>query len=234
MKHIAVILSGCGVYDGAEIHESVLTLLHLEQQQASYQCFAPDIVQHHVVNHLTGEENNEQRNVLIEAARIARGQIKPLTSLQASDFDAVILPGGYGAAKNLSDFAFAGAKAQVLPELKQALSAFISAQKPIGFICIAPAMAPRLFDTTVSLTIGTDQDTADNITSMGGQHVNCRVQDIVIDHAAKVVSTPAYMLAQSVLEASTGIEKLVQAVLELAEADTASHHGASPSSSGSL
>ncbi|MDP4535986.1 isoprenoid biosynthesis glyoxalase ElbB [Alkalimonas collagenimarina] len=234
MKHVAVILSGCGVYDGAEIHESVLTLLHLEQQHATYQCFAPDTMQHHVINHVTGEASNEQRNVLIEAARIARGQIKPLSALQVDDFDAVILPGGFGAAKNLSDFAFAGAKAEVLPELKQHLSRFIAAKKPLGFICIAPAMIPRLFDSRVSLTIGMDQDTADHITTMGGQHINCRVQDIVVDHAAKVVSTPAYMLAQSVLEASSGIEKLVHAVLELAEAKTASHHGASPSPSGSL
>ncbi|MCH8537600.1 MAG: isoprenoid biosynthesis glyoxalase ElbB [Alkalimonas sp.] len=234
MKHVAVILSGCGVYDGAEIHESVLTLLHLEQQQATYQCFAPDIAQHHVINHLTGEESSEQRNVLIEAARIARGQIEPLSRLDADDFDAVVLPGGFGAAKNLTDFAFAGANAQVLAELQQALSAFIAAQKPLGFICIAPAMIPRLFDTAVSLTIGNDQATAEAIDAMGGQHVNCRVQDIVVDHATKVVSTPAYMLAQSVLEASEGIEKLVQAVLKLTDADTASHHGASPSSSVSL
>ena len=234
MKHVAVILSGCGVYDGAEIHESVLTLLHLEQQQATYQCFAPDRQQHHVINHLNGEEVNEHRNVLIEAARIARGQIEPLSSLQANDFDAVILPGGFGAAKNLSDFAFAGAKAKIIPELKQVLSAFIQAEKPVGFICIAPAIIPLLFDKTVNLTIGQDQATADCITTMGGQHINCRVQDIVIDHAAKVVSTPAYMLAQSVLEASEGIEKLVKAVLELINADKGSRHGASPSPSVSL
>ena len=234
MTQIAVILSGCGVYDGAEIHESVLTLLHLERHQANYQCFAPDQAQYHVINHLTGEEMNEQRNVLTEAARIARGQIKPLFSLQPKDFDAVILPGGFGAAKNLSDFAIAGAQAQLQPELKQVLSAFIQAEKPVGFICIAPAMIPLLFDTQISLTIGQDQATADCITAMGGQHINCRVQDIVIDHAAKVVSTPAYMLAQSVLEASEGIEKLVKAVLELINADKGSHHGASPSSSGSL
>lgn len=224
MTHIAVILSGCGVYDGAEIHESVLTLLHLEHQNASYQCFAPDLPQHHVVNHLNGDVMDEQRNVLTEAARIARGQIKPLSSLHAEDFDAVILPGGFGAAKNLSNFASAGAQAKLLPQLKQVLTNFIVAKKPLGFICIAPAMIPLLFtdhavNSQVTLTIGHDQTTAESITAMGGQHITCRVQDIVVDHAAKVVSTPAYMLAQSILEANEGIEKLVKAVLELTNAD---------------
>ena len=216
MKKVAVILSGCGVYDGAEIHESVLTLLHLELQQASYQCFAPDCLQHHVINHRTGDEMPEQRNVLTEAARIARGAIAPLTELQVADFDAVILPGGFGAAKNLSDFAFKGAEAQVLPELQQCLAGFASAGKPVGFICIAPALIPQIYPAPVTLTIGTDAATASAIEQMGAQHVNCQVQDIVIDHQAKVVSTPAYMLAQSVAEANAGIEKLVAAVLRLA------------------
>ncbi|MCC5852191.1 MAG: isoprenoid biosynthesis glyoxalase ElbB [Alkalimonas sp.] len=216
MKKVAVILSGCGVYDGAEIHESVLTLLHLELQQASYQCFAPDCLQHHVINHRTGDEMPEQRNVLTEAARIARGAIAPLTELQVADFDAVILPGGFGAAKNLSDFAFKGAEATVLPELQHKLAAFASAGKPVGFICIAPALIPRIYPAPVSLTIGTDATTATAIEQMGAQHVHCQVQDIVIDHQAKVVSTPAYMLAQSVAEANAGIEKLVAAVLRLA------------------
>lgn len=216
MKKVAVILSGCGVYDGAEIHESVLTLLHLELQQASYQCFAPDTRQHHVVNHLTGEEMPEQRNVLVEAARIARGAIKALSELKPAEFDAVVLPGGFGAAKNLSDFAFKGSDAAVLPELKQCIQAFATAGKPVGFICIAPAMIPRIYPDPVSLTIGTDVDTATAIEHMGAQHVQCQVQDIVVDHQAKVVSTPAYMLAQSVTEASTGIEKLIAALLKLA------------------
>ncbi|MEE2002016.1 isoprenoid biosynthesis glyoxalase ElbB [Alkalimonas sp. MEB108] len=216
MKKVAVILSGCGVYDGAEIHESVLTLLHLERHHASYQCFAPDINQHHVIDHLTGDEMAEQRNVLVEAARIARGAIKPLSELSPAGFDAVVLPGGFGAAKNLSDFAFKGADAQVLPELKQCLQAFVSAGKPVGFICIAPAMIPLIYPAPVSLTIGTDADTAEAIEQMGALHVQCQVQDIVIDHQAKVVSTPAYMLAQSVTEASEGIDKLIAALLELA------------------
>lgn len=217
MKKVAVILSGCGVYDGAEIHESVLTLLHLELNGAAYQCFAPDIAQYHVINHLTGDAQQEQRNVLTEAARIARGNIKPLSDIQAAEFDAVVLPGGFGAAKNLSDFAFKGAEAQVLPQLKEAISQFSSEQKPAGFICIAPAMIPLLYPAGTSLTIGTDEATAEATEKMGGVHVNCRVQDIVIDHTSKVVSTPAYMLAQSVAEASEGIGKLIKAVLALTE-----------------
>lgn len=217
MKKVAVILSGCGVYDGAEIHESVLALLHLELNGASYQCFAPDIAQHHVINHLTGEVQQEQRNVLTEAARIARGNIKSLSDLLAVEFDAVVLPGGFGAAKNLSDFAFKGADAQVLPQLKAAITQFTAVQKPAGFICIAPAMIPLLYPAGTSLTIGTDTATAEATEKMGGVHVNCRVQDIVIDHTVKVVSTPAYMLAQSVAEASEGIGKLIKAVLALTE-----------------
>ncbi|MDX3775512.1 isoprenoid biosynthesis glyoxalase ElbB [Chromatiaceae bacterium AAb-1] len=215
MATVAVILSGCGVYDGAEIHESVLTLLHLDLSGATYQCFAPDQPQLHVINHVTGEVQSEERNVLTESARIARGNIRPLSELNADDYDAVIIPGGFGAAKNLSDFAFKGAEATVLPELKQVVTQFISRKKPAGFMCIAPAMIPLIYPEQVSLTIGTDADTAAAIEQMGARHINCRVQDIVIDHAARVVSTPAYMLAQSIAEASEGIAKLVRAVLSL-------------------
>lgn len=218
MKKIAVILSGCGVYDGTEIHESVLTLLHLSLKGISYQCFAPDIPQLHVINHLTGQEQAESRNVLVESARIARGEIRPLSDLHANEFHAVIIPGGFGAAKNLCDFAIKGAAAQVLPELKQALQGFFSAGKPVGFICIAPAIIPLVYPGAATLTIGTDVSTADTIQQLGGVHVNCRVTDIVIDHQAKIVSTPAYMLAQSIAEANEGIEKLVAAVIAMTAA----------------
>lgn len=215
MKNIAVILSGCGVYDGAEINEAVLTLLAIEEAGARYQCFAPDMAQHHVINHLTGEEMGPARNVLVEAARIARGNIKPVDQLFASDFDAVIVPGGFGAAKNLSDFAFKGADCRLEAHTEKALRAFADAGKPMGFVCIAPAMIPRLFSQPVSLTIGTDAETADAINAMGGEHVNCPVESFVLDEKHKVVSTPAYMLAGSVLEAATGIRAAVKAVLGL-------------------
>lgn len=215
MKKVAVVLSGCGVYDGAEIHEAVLTLLHLSLNNAKYQCFAPDIPQLDTINHATGEPQQPVRNVLTEAARIARGEIKPLSALRAEEFDAVIVPGGFGAAKNLCDFAVKSSGASVLPEFKAVIQQFSQLHKPAGFMCIAPVMIPFIYADKVSVTIGTESETAAAIELAGGQHINCQVQDIVIDHRAKVVTTPAYMLAQSIAEAHDGIGKLVKAVLEL-------------------
>lgn len=166
-KKVAVILSGCGVYDGAEIHESVITLLRLSQRGAEAQCFAPNIAQHHVVNHLTGEEMPESRNVLVESARIARGEVKDLREARAEDYDALIVPGGFGAAKNLSDFAINGAQCQVQPDVLALAKAFAEAGKPVGLICIAPAMAAKIYGAGVQCTIGNDADTADALKQMG-------------------------------------------------------------------
>ena len=214
-KKVAVILSGCGVYDGAEIQESVLTLLSIERNGATYQCFAPDIQHFHVINHLTGEEMDEQRNVLVESARIARGNIKPLTELKVADFDALIVPGGFGVAKNLSDFAIAGPDVCVQVDTMVAVKAFAEAGKPIGLICIAPAIAGRIFGEGVQVTIGKDAETAAAMAKTGVNHQECAVDDIIIDPAHKLISTPAYMLANSVSEAATGIDKLVTAVLDM-------------------
>lgn len=215
-KKVAVILSGCGVYDGAEIHESVIALLRLSQRGAQVQCFAPDMAQHHVVNHLTGQEMAESRNVLVESARIARGQVRDVRELQAADFDALVIPGGFGAAKNLSDFAFKGASCSVQPDVLAAARGFAEAHKPVGLICIAPAMAARIYGAGVHCTIGHDPDTAAKLADMGAEHVDCPVEDIVVDEARKLVTTPAYMLARSLAEAASGINKLVDRVLELA------------------
>ncbi len=215
-KKVAVILSGCGVYDGAEIHESVIALLRLSQRGAQVQCFAPDMAQHHVVNHLTGQEMAESRNVLVESARIARGQVRDVRELKAADFDALVIPGGFGAAKNLSDFAFKGASCSVQPDVLAAARGFAEAHKPVGLICIAPAMAARIYGAGVHCTIGHDPDTAAKLADMGAEHVECPVEDIVVDEARKLVTTPAYMLARSLAEAASGINKLVDRVLELA------------------
>nr|WP_136250522.1 isoprenoid biosynthesis glyoxalase ElbB [Ningiella ruwaisensis] len=217
MKKIAVILSGCGVFDGAEIQESVLTLLYLARAGASYQCFAPDIKQMHVLNHTTGEEMDESRNVLIEASRICRGDIKPVDELKAKDFDAVILPGGFGAAKNLSDFAVEGANSKVEASTLSALKDFAEAKKPAGYICIAPAMIPHVYGKGAKATIGNDEDTAKAIEQMGGTHVRCTVDDIVIDKENRLVTTPAYMLAESITHADAGISKLVAEVLNMCD-----------------
>ncbi|TMP36511.1 isoprenoid biosynthesis glyoxalase ElbB [Pseudoalteromonas rubra] len=216
MKQVAIILSGCGVFDGAEIHESVLTMLHLERLGASYQCFAPDIQQHHVINHLTGEEQDEQRNVRVEAARIARGEVADLATLDASAFDALILPGGFGVAKNLSDFAFNGAESTILEVLKTSCQAFNQLGKPIAYLCIAPALIGHIHPAGTLATIGNDEATAQAVEALGASHVACGVSEIVVDDNHKVISTPAYMLAGSISEASSGIEKAVQKLLELA------------------
>ncbi|AEY00257.1 isoprenoid biosynthesis protein with amidotransferase-like domain [Oceanimonas sp. GK1] len=215
MKKVAVILSGCGVYDGAEIHEAVLCLLHLDRHGARYQCFAPDQPQHHVIDHRTGQESDEQRNMLTEAARIARGDIQPLSALNASDFDALLLPGGFGVAKNLCNFAFEGAECEVDNEVLAACHAFAQARKPAGYCCIAPVLIPRIYPAGVKGTIGTDAATAEAFTAMGGEHIGCAVTDVVEDAHYKVISTPAYMLAQRITEADTGIGKLVKRLLEM-------------------
>jgi enhancing lycopene biosynthesis protein 2 len=215
-KRVAVVLSGCGVYDGAEIYESTLTLLHLSQAGAEVQCFAPDIPQMHVINHLTGEvASGETRNVLVEAARLARGNIKSLTDARVEDFDALIVPGGFGAAKNLCDFAVTGAAMQVQEDFLAFARGMHKAGKPVGLICIAPTMAAAICGAGVKTTIGNDADTAAAINATGAQHCACSVQDICVDHSKKLVTTPAYMLAQSIAEANEGIGKLVKEVLAL-------------------
>ncbi len=216
MKKVAVILSGCGVYDGSEIYESVLTLLHLEQQGLAYQCMAPNISQLHVVNHLTGEvAADQQRNVLVEAARLARGDILDLADADPADYDGLIIPGGFGAAKNLSNFAVAGSDCEVNPQLLEFTRAIHRAGKPVGLICIAPAMTPKIFGADALCTIGNDPATAQAIEAMGGRHQACSVDQIVIDQSRKIVTTPAYMLAGSISEAGAGIGKLVAEIARL-------------------
>ncbi|QBG35934.1 isoprenoid biosynthesis glyoxalase ElbB [Litorilituus sediminis] len=216
MKKVAVILSGCGVYDGSEIHEAVLTLLAIEQQGASYRCFAPNIEQHHVINHLTGEvSETESRNVLVESARIARGDVEDLAELRVDDYDVLIVPGGFGAAKNLCNFAIDADNYTINEQVLAAAQAFAKAEKPAGYMCIAPALLPLIYPQGIQGTIGTDTGTANLIAAKGLVHNDCQVADIVVDNAHKVVTTPAYMLATSMSEAAAGINKLVKSVLAL-------------------
>ncbi|MGE6607845.1 isoprenoid biosynthesis glyoxalase ElbB [Halomonas sp. NPDC076908] len=215
-KQVAVVLAGCGVFDGSEIYETTLTLLRLDQLGIGYRCFAPDIEQHHVINHFNQEVvEGERRNVLQESARLARGEISPLSELVADDFDAVIVPGGFGVAKNLSDFASASDSMQVLDALKEALAGFREEAKPIGLMCIAPVMVPRLLGDGIAVTIGNDPAVSGAISAMGGLHRSCSVEDIVVDLEHRVVSTPAYMLATRISEAATGIFKLVDRIDEM-------------------
>jgi len=216
MTKVAVVLSGSGFLDGAEIQESVITLLALDRGGISYQCMAPDMEQMHVVNHLKGEvSEGETRNVLVEAARIARTQIIDIAEANPNDYDAVIFPGGYGAAKNLSDFAVNGPASTVQTDVLQFARAFAATGKPMGFVCIAPAMIPHIYGADAKLTIGSDADTAAAINEMGGNHINCPVDEFVIDEERNLVSTPAYMLDMRISEVATGIEKLVNKIIEM-------------------
>lgn len=216
MKKIAVILSGSGVFDGAEIHESVLSLYAIEKQGATWHCFAPNIDQLHVINHKTGEEMDETRNVLVEAARIARGQIEDVAKLDVKQYDALLVPGGFGAAKNLTDFAVSGAECSINTHIASACRAFAEAKKPAGYLCIAPAIIPMIYDQGVQGTIGNDAATSAAFNALGGEHIDCQVDQVVFDKQHLVLSTPAYMLAENISQAASGIEKLVAQLVEIA------------------
>ncbi|CCQ89587.1 Enhancing lycopene biosynthesis protein 2 [Nitrospina gracilis 3/211] len=218
-KRIGVVLAGCGVYDGSEIHEAVITLLAIDRNGAEAVCMAPNVDQMHVINHLTGEEaKGESRNVLVESARIARGEIKDIATVKADDLDAIIFPGGFGAAKNLCDFAVNGENCKVHPEVQRLVREFKDKQKPQGAVCIAPAVMAGIYKDTdmhPTLTIGNDKGTSGKIVAMGSKHQDCAVEDIVIDQAAKIVTSPAYMLGKSISEVAEGIEKTVKELIKM-------------------
>ncbi|PTN06761.1 isoprenoid biosynthesis glyoxalase ElbB [Mangrovibacterium marinum] len=215
-KKIAVVLSGCGVYDGAEIHEATLTMLAIAKQGASYTLFAPNTTQHHVINHLTGQEMPETRNVLVESARIARGQISDLKDYNPANFDAIIFPGGFGAAKNLSTFAFDGPNCTVNEDVTKAVKATAKAGKPIGALCIAPAVITRIL-SNVDVTIGDDPQTAKAIEKMGGKHIRTTDGEIVIDRNYRVVTTPCYMLDTTIDQIEIGARNVVKTILTMCQ-----------------
>jgi len=210
-------LAGCGVYDGAEIHEAVLTLLALDEHGADIVCLAPDVEQMHVVNHLTGDATGETRNVLIESARIARGDVTDVAQVKAGELDALVFPGGFGAAKNLCDFATKGADCVTHPEVARLVGEMHAAGKPLGFACIAPALAAAIFRDAgvsgVNLTIGSDEGTAAAIEQMGAVHLDCPVREARTDEANKVVTSPAYMLAGRITEVRDSVKAMVDGVL---------------------
>lgn len=217
MKKVAVVLSGCGVFDGAEIYESTLTLLNLDRLDVPYQCMAPNIPQMHVINHLTGQvAEGETRNVLVEAARVARGEIIDMAQAKAADYSAVIFPGGFGAAKNLCDFAVKGPDCEVNPEVERLISEALAAKIPLGFVCIAPAIMGKVAQKAglqTTLTLGTGADWAEKMQAMGTHHLSCPVREVVIDETHRIISTPAYMEAGRISEAADGIEKLVKTLV---------------------
>jgi len=214
MKKFAVLLSGCGVFDGAEIHEATLSLLAISRQGASYEIFAPDINQHHVINHITGEEMDETRNVLVESARIARGKIKDLKEFKPASFDGLLLPGGFGAAKNLSTWAFEGPDATVLPEVEQAITGMVALKKPVGALCISPVILAKVLGK-VHLTIGDDDATIDAIESLGSIHVQTTHGEVVVDPDFNLVTTPCYMLDATISQVAEGAYNVVDAMIKL-------------------
>lgn len=213
MKKFAIILSGCGVFDGAEVHETTLTMLSIMKRGAQYEIFAPDIDQLNVINHLNGEEMNEKRNVLVESARIARGEIKPLTEYNEEDFDALIMPGGFGAAKNLCDFAVKGPDCTVDKDVARAIKDTVAAKKPLGAICISPALVANVLEG-VELTIGQDADTIKGLEAMGARHKKTSHGEVVVDEKYNVFSTPCYMLDANILQIWEGADNIVKAMLE--------------------
>ncbi|MBZ0263481.1 isoprenoid biosynthesis glyoxalase ElbB [bacterium] len=219
MPKIAVVLSGSGVMDGSELHEAVLTLLYLDELGADVQCFAPDKDQMHVIDHVKNQPaENQSRNVMVEAARISRGDIKPLSELNSSDYNALVIPGGFGAAKNLCTFAVKGSDCEVDPDMENAIVGFYTAGKVVAPMCIAPAAVAKALgkkNIKVKLTIGNDTETASAINAMGAEHINCAVDGIVVDVTHKIISTPAYMLGPSIRDVGKGIRKLAEKVIEM-------------------
>lgn len=217
-KRVGVVLAGCGFLDGAEVHEAVLTLLSLDQGGAEVICMAPNVPQMHVVNHAQGEPSaGETRNVLTESARIARSAPRDLAGVHADELDALVFPGGFGAAKNLCTFAVDGPDCDVNPDVERLIRAMRAAEKPLGFICISPALGAKVLgDLHPKLTIGNDPATASALEALGATHVDCSVDDVVVDEPLRIVSTPAYMLGPSVAAVAKGIDKLVIQVLSWA------------------
>ena len=213
---IGVLLSGCGVNDGSEIHETVITMLALDRADVETHLMAPNIDQMHVINHYTGQEMDEFRNVLVESARIARGDIKDMAEVTGGDLDALIIPGGFGVAKNLSDYAMSGAECSINPDVYRLVSEMVLLKKPIGAICIAPTMMAKILaeqNRSATMTIGKDKSTAKDMQAMGSTHKECPVEEMVIDEENNIVTTPAYMDAKNISEAAEGIEKLVKQII---------------------
>lgn len=217
MEKFALILAGCGQHDGSETHEVILTLLSMKQEDVEWEAFAPDIQQKRVVNHITeSSDEKESRSVLKESARLVRGKIKPINKANLSNFDAVIFPGGVGAVSNLCDWVEKGKDFTFHADIKQLIDNAVSLKKPMGFICIAPMMIPKIYKSA-KLTIGNDKALAEQIHELGCKHVDCKADDVVVDKENRIVSTPANMVANGIDEVYIGIRKLVKELVQISQ-----------------
>jgi enhancing lycopene biosynthesis protein 2 len=223
---VAVLLAGAGVYDGSEIHESVFTLLALNQLGADVECLAPNRKQHHVVNHITGEEMQETRNVMIESARIARGAVIDIANAELEDYDALVIPGGFGAAKNLNQWALSGPDGEIFPEVKSLITSFIKAKKPICGLCMGPTVIAKALEGSeihANLTVGSSQAASpydiagisQGMQSIGAKTVDKRINEIEIDSTNKIVTAPCYMMEASIAEVHDNIQQAIKATLDL-------------------
>lgn len=229
MKKIGVLLSGCGVYDGAEIHESVFTMLAIQEAGAEYVCISVNKPQHHVVNHLTGEEMKESRNMMTEAARIARGNVKDITEIDPADIDALVIPGGFGSAKNFTSWAFDGPKGMVLPEVKLLIVNMINIGKPVCALCVSPVVVSKALedsDIHVTMTLGTTEEASpydiqgfsDGIKQTGVEPVFKTVKEVQVDTVNRIVSAPCYMMDASMIEVRNNIKSAIEETISLIEA----------------
>lgn len=215
MKKIAVILAGCGNRDGSETHETLSVLLAIDKRNIEYQCFAPE-GDFEVFNHIEGKASGEKRHLITEASRLCRGNIKPLSTYKAVDYDALILPGGMGAAQNLSNYAFVGAEMSVNKEVETAIKDAFSANKPIGALCIAPMIVAKVLgDKNPTITLGQECQAAKDAVTLGCKHQVCSAEEVAIDRENKIVTTPAYMVATHISQIFEGSDNLVQAICEL-------------------
>ena len=213
MKKFAVILSGCGHLDGSEIHEAVMTLLAIDRNECTYSIFAPNEEQYHVMNHLTKEVTEEKRNILVEAARIARGNVRDVKEYRPEEFDGLILPGGYGTAKNLFTYAIDGVNAKVNPDIETAIKATYKLKKPIGALCIAPVLLSKILKD-ITITVGSDPTTIANVESMGAHHINTLQREVISDKQNMIFSTPCYMLPATIADIADSADNLICAILE--------------------
>lgn len=229
MKKIGVLLSGCGVYDGAEIHESVFTMLAIQEAGAEYICISVNKPQHHVINHLTGEEMKESRNMMIEAARIARGNVKDITEIDPADIDALVIPGGFGSAKNFTSWAFEGPEGMVLPEVKLLIVNMINIGKPVCALCVSPVVVSKALedsDIHATMTLGTTEESSpydiqgfsDGIKQTGVEPVFKTVKEVQVDTVNRIVSAPCYMMDANMIEVRNNIKSAIEETINLIEA----------------